>query len=103
MNVIANKPGSVLSYAPKLSKPINFFCAAPEARTVHLMGDFNNWNPASHPMQKRPDGWWSIQLPLSAGHHQYLFVVDGTPVLDPHATGTARNDRYASVSLIAVS
>ena len=89
--------------AKKAVKPINFFFLAPEAESACLMGDFNNWNPTSHPMQRRKDGWWSLQVPLSHGHHQYLFVVDGTPTLDPHATGTTRNPRYEKVSLIAVS
>ena len=84
-------------------KPINFYCSAPEAESVHLMGDFNGWNPSSHRMQKQLDGWWFLPVPLTHGHHQYLFVVDGTPTLDRHATGTTRNHRYEKVSLIAVS
>ena len=89
--------------AKKMVKPINFFFLGPEAESVCLMGDFNGWNPTSHPMSWRKDGWWSLQVPLNHGHHQYLFVVDGTPTLDPHATGTTRNPRYEKVSLIAVS
>ena len=42
-------------------------------------------------------------LELHHGHHQYLFVVDGEPMLDPSADGIARNDRNEPVSLIAVS
>ena len=87
----------------KTIKPINFFCAAPQAERVYLIGDFNEWNSNSHAMQQREDGWWTVQVPLSPGHHQYLFVVDGTPRLDPHATGATRNARYAKVSLVAVS
>jgi 1,4-alpha-glucan branching enzyme len=89
--------------AGKTVKPINFYCNAPEAHSVTLIGDFNSWDPGSHPMQRRPDGWWFLQVPLVHGHHQYLFIVDGTPVLDPHATGSGRNERYAKASLIAVS
>jgi len=98
MNTTYAKP----SYT-RLAKPINFYYAAPEAESVALMGDFNGWNPTSHPMQRRVDGWWFLQIPLSHGHHQYLFVVDGTPPLDPHATGVTRNHRYDEVSLMAVS
>src|SRR5262245_45312850 len=91
-------------FSPKpYTKPINFFCAAPDAKQVYLMGDFNEWSPTSLPMERRPDGWWSLQVPLSHGHHQYLFLVDGTPTLDPHATGTTRNIRYEHVSLLAAS
>jgi len=49
------------------------------------------------------DGWWFIQVPLTHGHHNYLFLVDGTPTLDPKATGTVQADRYRKASVIAVS
>jgi 1,4-alpha-glucan branching enzyme len=97
------EPRNGLQFSPKQTiKPINFFYSAPDAETVYLIGDFNEWNPKSHPMQRRERGWWSLQVPLSPGHHQYLFVVDGRPTLDPHAAGTTRNIRYEKVSLVAV-
>jgi 1,4-alpha-glucan branching enzyme len=97
-------PLNGLQFSPKQAiKPINFFYSAPEAQAVYLMGDFNGWNPISDRMQRRERGWWSLQLPLSPGHHQYLFVVDGRPTLDPHSAGTTRNIRYEKVSLVAVS
>ena len=37
-------------YAKRMVKPINFFFLGPEAESVYLMGDFNDWNPSSHPM-----------------------------------------------------
>ena len=86
----------------QVTKPIRFFCAAPEADLVHLMGDFNQWNPRSHPMQRARQGWWSLTIPLAYGDHQYLFVVDGRPTLDPHASRSGRNPRYEQVSLIEV-
>ena len=86
-----------------MAKPISFFLHAPDAQTVCVAGDFNHWDPASLPMQRREDGWWFLQVNLTHGHHQYHFLVDGAPTLDPHATGKARNERYAQVSLIAVS
>src|SRR6266446_6116106 len=37
-------------YAPRNSaKPVNFYCDAPSARSVYLVGDFNGWNATSHP------------------------------------------------------
>lgn len=95
----AGKPYS----ARHMTKPISFFLAAPEAASVYLMGDFNHWSPSSHPMERRPDGWWLLQVPLPHGHHQYLFLVDGVPTLDPHGSGTVRSDRYKQVSLMSVS
>ena len=86
-----------------MAKPINFYCDAPKAGAVHLVGDFNRWNPAAHPMERRVDGWWFLQVPLTHGHHQYRFLVDGQPMLDPRAGGIARNERNEQVSLVAVS
>ena len=59
-----------------------FFCDAPEARQVSLVGDFNSWNPTATPMARQPDGRWT---------------------LDSNATGKTRNSLNQPVSLLAVS
>ena len=82
---------------------VDFFCDAPAARTVQLVGDFNGWDSAATPMLRMPDGRWMASLELHHGHHQYLYLVDGDPRLDPRASGIARNERNEAVSLIAVS
>lgn len=82
-------------------KPVSFFCAAPRAKRVELVGGFNGWQPL--PMARSVDGWWTAQVELCHGHHEYQFLVDGQPMLDPHATGAVRNERDERVSLIAVS
>ena len=81
----------------------DFFCLAPQAKQVSLVGDFNEWNPKATPMARQPDGRWLASLELSHGYHQYLFLVDGTRVLDPNAAGKARNERDEPVSLRAIS
>jgi len=91
-------------YAPRNSaKPVNFYCDAPSARSVYLVGDFNGWNATSHPMRRRVDGGWFIEVQLTHGHHRYRFLVDDQPVLDPRGTGIVRNERNERVSLLAVS
>lgn len=84
-------------------RPTNFIILAPGAKEVSIVGDFNGWQPGATPLTKQPDGGWLVQLPLNHGHHQYLFLVDGQPTLDPRAHGIARNDRNEKVSLIAIS
>lgn len=84
-------------------RAINFFCQAPQAEKVSLVGDFNEWNPASHPMQRSPDGAWVLTLELRHGHHRYAFWVDGHVVIDPRAQGITRNDQGQRVSLVPVS
>lgn len=84
-------------------RPTNFLLLAPQAREVSVIGDFNDWDPGAHPMSRQPDGGWRAQIPLNHGHHHYLFLVDGKPMLDPRAQGVARNEQNEKVSLIAVS
>jgi 1,4-alpha-glucan branching enzyme len=103
MNTTYREPAEDSYSARNMFKPVHFFCNAPSARSVCLVGDFNGWNPAAHPMQRQVDGAWFIEVPLTHGHHQYLFIVDGKPELDPKASGIARSDRNERVSLIAVS
>jgi Glycogen recognition site of AMP-activated protein kinase len=85
------------------SHRVNFYCDAPKAECVMLVGDFNGWDPAATPMRRMPDGRWFVSLELHHGHHRYVFLVDGHPQLDPQGTGIARDDQNKRVSLIAVS
>ena len=82
-------------------RSISFLCAAPQAGRVELVGDFNHWHPL--PMTRSVDGWWHARVELRHGHHQYRFLVDGQPTLDPHATGIVRDDQNEPASLITVS
>jgi hypothetical protein len=54
-------------------------------------------------MHRDAGGSWTAQVQLHHGYHQYLFLVDGEPMLDPNAHGIARNEKNERVSLIAVS
>jgi CheY-like chemotaxis protein len=100
MNIPHENPDTEI-YAVKNSvKLVNFYCSAPAAKVVQMVGDFNHWHPIL--MKRQKDGWWFIQLWLPCGHHRYRFMVDGEPTLDGHATGTARDDHDEPVSLIAV-
>ncbi len=84
-------------------KPVHFVCRAPHAKQVYLLGDFNEWDPSSHPMKRCPDGSWFIEVPMTHGHHLYVYLVDGHWTLDPQAQGIARNARNERVSMVAVS
>ena len=65
---------------------VHFRLDAPDASSVHLAGDFTEWEPAYEMHQSQP-GVWTVVVPLEAGVHDYAFVIDGerwTP--DPLAT-----------------
>ena len=105
MNTTTCERGSTESQRPfsamRQQHHVSFFCDAPSAEAVSLAGDFNGWEPT--PMRRTPDGRWTASLELHHGYHRYLFLVDGTPTLDPTGSGVTRNDRNERVSLIAVS
>lgn len=103
MNTIFGTSTNDRYNAKNMAKPVNFYCAAPTAQFVCLVGDFNGWNPLANRMRRQPDGCWFAQVQLPHGHHRYCFLVDGQPTLDPRGTGIARNERNERVSLIAVS
>ena len=89
--------------AKRIVKPVVFICHANGANHVSIMGDFNDWDPEAHRMIRQTDGAWRIEVPLSHGHHHYVFVVDGRRMLDPRAQGIARDHNNEKVSLMAVS
>jgi len=68
------------------SKDVVFTLDQPEAETVFLCGDFNEWSPRSLRMFRRADqGQWKKHLPLPPGRYEYKFVVDGEWIHDAKA------------------
>jgi Glycogen recognition site of AMP-activated protein kinase len=55
----------------------------PAARSVSLVGQFNGWDPAVHPLRRFPSGDWTIKLCVPPGRLIYTFIVDGMIWLDP--------------------
>jgi len=49
-----------------------------EAKSVTLVGDFNNWNDAATPL-KKVKGTWKVALDLAVGQEfQYRYFVNGS-------------------------
>ena len=75
---------------------------APYKSSVALIGDFNNWQPASGEMKKTPDKntWWLQIDNLDAGtEYAYQFLVDNTlKIADPYCEKILdpNNDPYIS-------
>jgi 1,4-alpha-glucan branching enzyme len=51
---------------------------APDAQSVSVVGEFNDWQTASHPLKQSDGETWQITLQLPPGTYQYKFVIDGT-------------------------
>ena len=52
--------------------------AAPDAGTVCILGEFNNWSADAHPLVRREEGDFLITLELEAGRaYRFRYVIDG--------------------------
>jgi 1,4-alpha-glucan branching enzyme len=48
------------------------------ASTISLVGDFNDWNPNTHPMKRLKDGDFSITITVKTGReYQFRYLLDG--------------------------
>ena len=80
-----------------------FTLEAAEAKEVFLMGDFNNWSPGKHSMQKDKNGRWNKRVMLSPGDHEYKFLVDGQWEEDPLNNRRCSNRFGSFNSIISLS
>lgn len=79
-----------------------FELLAPEAASVALVGDFNDWDPARTPMTSlsRERGVWAAELTLGPGRYRYAFLVDGRRwQADPQAPA-AMDDGFGTPSSV---
>jgi 1,4-alpha-glucan branching enzyme len=68
-----------------------FYAFYPQAKSVQVAGDFNDWNPQKSQMKKAAGGYWQLKIPLARGVYKYRFVVDGIWQQDPKNTMTEPN------------
>ncbi|MDD5135785.1 MAG: AAA family ATPase [Candidatus Omnitrophica bacterium] len=82
----------VESLSEILSKEITFPINAPDAKDIHIVGDFNHWkiNEESR-LARIQDGRWEKRVGLSPGKYKYKFVIDGEWVLDSQNTERVPN------------
>jgi 1,4-alpha-glucan branching enzyme len=73
-------------------KKVVFKFLSPNAKSVSLVGNFNNWDKTRHPMQNDGNGLWSKTVMLHQGSHQYKFLADNNWVQDPDNGNLAPNE-----------
>jgi 1,4-alpha-glucan branching enzyme len=73
------------------TKSVRFNFFAPEAKTVSLAGDFNEWDVNSLPMKRDRQGTWKASVRLKPGRYEYRFWADGVWQDDPSAQERASN------------
>ncbi|MCI0435269.1 MAG: isoamylase early set domain-containing protein [Gemmatimonadetes bacterium] len=68
----------VASAQPVAGALTQFVLVAPEAASVAVVGDFNDWSFSATPLARQAgDGIWWVTVPLQPGRYRYAFVVNG--------------------------
>jgi len=84
--------------------PVAFALDAPQAASVSVVGDFNDWNPKATPLSRKRGGTWEVHVRLDPGQYNYAFVVNGSNwVPDPTAPKVAVDDFGSPNSVITVA
>jgi len=83
--VSAPKVSQVSAFLERRGGLFVFRLEAPGATRVVLVGSFNGWNPAAHPLATRDGRLWEVAVALGPGRHVYTFLVDDLPVVPPGA------------------
>ena len=65
------------------TKAVQFRYEAPDAGSVSIAGDFNNWDTHVAELRKDKGGVWKASLKLKPGRYEYKFWVDGEWRNDP--------------------
>ena len=72
----------ILMRATALAEDHEFRYKNADAKSVELMGEWNDWKAV--PMTKGDDGVWTAKVSLSTGTYGYKFLVNGTDwMFDP--------------------
>jgi 1,4-alpha-glucan branching enzyme len=66
---------------------VEFRFFRPQASSVHLAGDFNNWRHGELRMVRSPDGYWLARMKLPAGEFRFRYCADGEWFADYAAFG----------------
>jgi hypothetical protein len=94
----SNTPGAVRAI------PVEITFDAAAAKSVSIVGDFNQWDSAAAPLTRfGANGPWTVTVKVMPGRHLYAFMVDGKLVVDPKAPHTLDPDFGGDASVLMVN
>ena len=75
----------------------------PGARSVHVVGSFNDWRTGTIALEDRDhDGVWRGVVVLPAGTYEYMFVVDGELWVPDHLAERQVADNFGRENSIVI-
>lgn len=78
---------------------LQFVLVAPQAASVSLVGDFNDWDPGRSPMQTA-QGVWATAVRLAPGRYRYAFLVNGVEWRADPAAPSVHDDEFGTPSSV---
>ncbi len=85
--------------AANAADTLQFVLVAPQAASVALVGDFNDWDPARSPMQTA-HGVWATVVRLAPGRYRYAFLVNGVEWRADPSAPAAKDDEFGTPSSV---
>lgn len=73
------------------------------AKSVAVVGNFNDWDVTRNELTPTSDGVWTGTIRLAPGRYEYQLVVDGKWIADPNAQHSARDEFGGTNSVLIVS
>ena len=97
-------PVITVNEAPGQSAEVmQFVLVAPDAKSVSLVGDFNDWNMSATQLTRQAgDGVWWVTVKLPPGRYRYAFVVNGTAWRSDPDAPSAEDDYGRPNSVVTV-
>ena len=87
----------------QIGNEVIFVTRCPDANTVQIAGEFNNWQPDRSKMQKiGSEGLWQFKMRLAPGTYRYRLVVDGKWQQDPFNNNAEPNPYGELNSVVTV-
>jgi hypothetical protein len=85
--------------ATSTADTLQFVLVAPQAASVALVGDFNDWDPARSPMQTA-HGVWATVVRLAPGRYRYAFLVNGIEWRADPGAPASKDDEFGTPSSV---
>ncbi len=73
---------------------VTFALADKSAKSVAIIGSFNDWNPTAEPMKQTDKGFWQGVMQLQDGTHRYKFLLDGEQWMHDPENGAVVEDGF---------
>ena len=93
----------LLAFSDRRYVRVSFVLHNPDASTVAVAGDFNDWMPHTTPMRRVGRGDFEARLRLPGGRYRYRLVVDGRWSHDMYNSRVETNEYGELNSIVEVA